>query len=108
MPEIDDLNAPAPVDLPGAPPWAQLMMAEIRAIAAAGARTAARVEEIAHATIGGGREIPHAEQLRDLQTRVGRIERWASAVIATLITVVGGAWAVANIHIGPRGPGGAP
>lgn len=107
--DIEELTAVVPPDLSNAPPWAHILLIEMKRIQAGQKATSERLDEIAQATLGGGKDVAHAEQLRSHDTRITRLERilgWAVTIGTTILTAVGGAWAVANIHIGPpRAPG---
>ena len=76
------------------------------------ARLLVLAEATAAAVLGSndGVRAGHSEQIRQLGERVSRLERacgWMLTILSTILTAVGGAWALANIHIGnvPPPPG---
>ena len=88
----------------GAPAWMVPLLVEIR-----GPR--GEVGDLVKEVRGGGPSPGHAEQLRQLDGRVARLERacnWLGAIGTAIVTTLGGAWAIANVHLGNTPPPGHP
>lgn len=84
----------------GAPAWMVPLLVEIRGLRG-------EVADLIKEVRGGGPSPGHAEQLRQLDGRVGRLERacgWVGTIGTAIVTALGGAWAVANIHLGNTPP----
>lgn len=72
------------------PPWAQLMMGELKSLRLELAALTAVVK-------GGGDSPSHAEQLRDHAKRLNQLEalvKWVAGIGTAFITAIGSAWAM--------------
>lgn len=81
----------------GEPPWASMLIHEVRALRQDVAELTHDVASLQKDVRGGGTNPGHAEQLRDHDKRLGKLEalvKWAAGIGTAFITAIGSAWAM--------------
>ena len=81
----------------GEPPWATLLIHEVRELRKDVAELTDEVGELQKDVKGGGTLPGHAEQLRDHDKRLTKLEalvKWVAGIGTAFITAVGSAWAL--------------
>lgn len=81
----------------GEPPWATLLIHEVRELRKDVANLSDEVEALQKDVKGGGTLPGHAEQLRDHDKRLGKLEalvKWVAGIGTAIVTAFSSAWAM--------------